>query len=125
MLASREATQGHEIFLQDGSEGCGPPPHAHPWDESFYVIRGVLEVGFDETRLSATAGTFVHVPAGRVHWFRFGPGGGQMLSVSGGGSQAASLFTDIDAELPAGVPPDLPTLQQIALRNGLLALHVD
>ena len=37
MLASGAQTGGYEIFLQVGPEGSGPPPHNHPWDESFYV----------------------------------------------------------------------------------------
>ena len=38
VLASGEATQGYELFLQRGPAGSGPPPHSHPWDESFYVV---------------------------------------------------------------------------------------
>jgi hypothetical protein len=38
VLASGERTQGYEIFLQRGPEGSGPPPHSHPWDESFFVM---------------------------------------------------------------------------------------
>jgi len=41
VLASGEATGGYEIFLQRGSEGSGPPPHSHPWDESFFVVKGL------------------------------------------------------------------------------------
>jgi quercetin dioxygenase-like cupin family protein len=48
ILASKGATHGYEIFLQEGREGSGPPPHSHQWDESFYVIRGEIEFGIDE-----------------------------------------------------------------------------
>jgi len=119
VLASKEATEGYETFLQDGPEGSGPPPHSHPWDESFYVIRGELEFGVDETRMTGGAGTFVHVPAGTLHWFRFGTGGGQMISMTGVGSRASALFTEIDANIPAG-PPNVEKLLEIAERNGLL-----
>lgn len=118
VLASRAATGGYEIFLQDGPEGSGPPPHSHPWDESFYVIRGDVEFGFDEKSMTAGPGTLVHVPAGTVHWFRFAQLGGQMISMAGKGSEASSLFTDIDAEIPAG-PPDKEKLRNVARRNGL------
>ena len=43
VLASGERTEGYEIFLQQGPEGSGPPPHAHPWDESFFVTKGEIE----------------------------------------------------------------------------------
>jgi quercetin dioxygenase-like cupin family protein len=116
--ASKEATQGYEIFLQDGPQGSGPPPHSHPWDESFYVIRGEIEFGMNAAAMTGGPGTLVHVPAGTVHWFRFGTGGGQMISMTGAGSRASALFTDIDAEIPADAP-DIEKLRAIAKRNGL------
>lgn len=117
ILASKDATQGYEIFLQEGPEGSGPPPHSHPWDESFFVLGGHVAFGYDDKTLVAGAGTLVHLPAGTTHWFRFEPGGGRMISVSGNGN-ASRLFTDIDREVPAGAP-DIPRVIAIARRNGL------
>src|SRR5262245_2448333 len=74
VLASGEATEGYEVFLQRGPEGSGPPPHSHPWDESFYVVKGRIDFGIGPDATTATAGTLVHLPAGTVHWFRFGEG---------------------------------------------------
>ena len=118
ILASKAATHGYEVFFQEGPDGSGPPPHSHPWDETFYVIRGDIEFGIDEKSMTAKPGTLVHLPAGTVHWFRFGNGGGQMISMAGEDSKASTLFTDIDAEIPAG-PPDIERLQNIAKRFGV------
>ena len=118
VLAPKAATHGYEVFFQDGPDGSGPPPHSHPWDETFYLIRGDIEFGIDEKSMTAKPGTLVHLPAGTVHWFRFGKGGGQMISMAGEGSRASTLFTDIDAEIPAG-PPDIERLQNIAKRFGV------
>jgi quercetin dioxygenase-like cupin family protein len=118
ILASKEATHGYEVFFQDGPDGSGPPPHSHPWDETFYLIRGDIEFGIDEKSMTAKPGTLVHLPAETAHWFRFGKGGGQMISMAGEGSRASTLFTDIDAEIPFG-PPDIERLQNIAKRNGV------
>lgn len=52
VLASGEATGGYEIFLQQGPEGSGPPPHSHPWDESFYVTKGEMEFGIEKETLT-------------------------------------------------------------------------
>src|SRR5688500_18279405 len=79
--ASCNNTRGYEIFLQDGVEGSGAPPHHHPWDESFYVVRGDVQFGFGDEEHVARAGTLVHLPAGTVHWFRLGEGGAQMISI--------------------------------------------
>src|SRR5215475_10040018 len=83
ILASAAQTGSYEIFRQAGPEGSGPPPHRHDWDEAFYVMRGEVAFGVDDQQeLVARAGTLVHVPGGSTHWFRFGPGGGEMISVT-------------------------------------------
>ena len=88
ILTSKPESSGYEIFLQEAAEGSGPPPHSHDWDESFYVIKGGVEFGYDEEQVTATAGTFVHLPADTVHWFRFNAGGGQMISITSQTSNA-------------------------------------
>jgi quercetin dioxygenase-like cupin family protein len=118
VLASNSSTQGYEIFLQQGDEGSGPPPHSHDWDESFYVTKGNIEIQYGDQTTSATPGTLVHLPAGTVHAFRFGKGGGEMISVTSHNGRAAHLFTMIDQEIPVG-PPDVPKLIAVAERCGV------
>jgi quercetin dioxygenase-like cupin family protein len=117
VLASGKATGGYEIFLQRGAEGSGPPPHSHDWDESFFVIKGQIEFGVGETPMTAAPGTLVHLPAGTQHWFRFGKGGGEMLSMTSR-EGASNFFTDVDREVAPG-NPDLGKLVAIATRHGL------
>src|SRR5215213_3012709 len=103
VLASGAQTGSYEIFHQAGPEGSGPPPHSHPWDEAFYVITGQIAFGVDGSDLIAEPGTLVHLPAGSTHWFRFGQGGGEMLSMTS--REAAShMFTDLDREISAENP---------------------
>jgi quercetin dioxygenase-like cupin family protein len=64
VLASGEATGGYEVFLQRGPEGSGPPPHSHPWDESFFVVKGQIDFGIGPESKTASPGTLVHLPAG-------------------------------------------------------------
>jgi quercetin dioxygenase-like cupin family protein len=118
VLASNASTRGYEIFLQQGDEGTGPPPHSHDWDESFYVVMGTVEIIYDDKTVTAAAGTLVHLPAGTIHSFRFGAGGGEMISVTGQTGHAAQLFTTIDQEIPAG-PPDIQKLIAVAERCGV------
>ena len=117
VLASGEATEGYEIFLQEGPEGSGPPPHTHPWDESFYVARGEIEFGIDGDKFIAVPGTLVHLPAGTTHWFRFRKGGGQMVSMTArlGASQ---MFVEIDRKISPD-HPDLPALVGVAARHSV------
>src|SRR5215831_19324285 len=72
VLAGGDVTGSYELFLQRGHQGSGPPPHSHPWDESFYVTRGRVQIGLGDEVHTGQTGTLVHIPAGTVHWFRFG-----------------------------------------------------
>lgn len=120
VLADGEATGGYEVFRQRGPEGSGPPPHCHPWDESFFVVAGQIDFGIGEQSMTATPGTFVHLPAGTVHWFRFAKGGGDMLSMTSR-LGASRMFADFAREV-APVNPDLGKLAEIGARHGLKAV---
>lgn len=117
VLASGEATEGYEIFLQRGPEGSGPPPHSHPWDESFYVVKGRMEFGIGAETMAASPGTLVHLPAGTTHWFRFGAGGGEMISMTSR-LGASTMFADMAREV-SPVNPDLERLTEVGARHGL------
>jgi quercetin dioxygenase-like cupin family protein len=117
VLASGEATEGYEIFHQQGPEGSGPPPHSHPWDESFFVIAGEIDFGIGTESTTASPGTLVHLPAGTVHWFRFGKGGGAMVSMTSR-LGASKFFTEAAREVEP-VDPDLGKLAEVGARHGL------
>ena len=115
VLASGKRTGSYEVFLQSGVAGTGPPPHHHPWDESFVVTGGEIEFGIGKDSYVAKKGTLVHVPAGAVHWFRFGEGGGEMVSMTSE-LGASEMFTEFDARIPAGAP-DVDKLKEIGSRH--------
>lgn len=118
VLASGAKTGSYEVFIQEGPEGSGPIPHTHPWDESFFVIRGEVDFSLGEDPAStASAGTLVHVPAGAKHWFRWRQGGGAMLSITSR-TGASTMFGDIHAEI-APDQPNVEKLMAIATRHGL------
>ena len=116
VLAAASATEGCGFTFQQGPEGTGPPPHSHSWDEAFYVLEGDIVFSVGDESVTCRPGTLVHVPAGTVHAFQYGPGGARMLEITGPGSRAAELFRDLDAELAPG-PPDLPKVVEIFDRH--------
>jgi len=118
VLASEGAIQDQQITIQAGPDGAGPPPHSHDWDETFYVTRGQVEFVCGGEAATCTAGTLVHVPAGTVHAFRFGPGGGEMFELTGKRSNATAAFTALDREIPPG-PPDLAKAVEVLAENGV------
>ncbi len=117
ILASGSRTGGYEVFLQQGPEGSGPPPHSHPWDESFYVVKGEIDFGVGDEKMTATPGTLVHLPAGTTHWFRFAKGGGEMISMTSR-EGASHMFTDFAREIDP-VKPDIGKLAEVGGRHGL------
>jgi quercetin dioxygenase-like cupin family protein len=122
VLASEAATDGYEVFLHRGDESVGPPPHSHAWDESFFVIRGEVHFQIGERTLVARAGSFVHVPKGTVHAFRYGAGGAELLGVTGASSNASKLFTSIDEEIAADAP-EIPKVVAVLERHGATLAH--
>ena len=121
VLVSDAVSPAQQITLQSGDEGAGPPPHSHPWEESFYVTKGQVQFTCGGQTTTCLAGTLIHVPAGTVHAFSFGPGGGEMLEVTGKGSKAVQMFSALDREIPPG-PPDVSKVAQVGGKYGL-AIH--
>jgi quercetin dioxygenase-like cupin family protein len=113
VLVSSADSKDLQITLQSGDEGTGPPPHSHDWDESFYVTKGQVQFTCDGQTTMCMAGSFVYVPAGTVHAFNYGPGGGEMLEVTGRGSKAVQMFSAFDREIPPG-PPDVEKVVRVA-----------
>lgn len=118
VLASKAATQSYEITLQRGDEGTGPPPHSHAWDEAFYVTKGSVEFIYGGKTATCLPGTLVHVPAGTVHGFRYGAGGGEMLEITGQGGRATQTFTAVSEEVGPGASE--AEVREVLGRNGVV-----
>jgi quercetin dioxygenase-like cupin family protein len=118
VLASKAATQAYEITRQQGDAGVGPPPHSHDWDESFYVVAGEVEFTCSGRTDVCRPGTFVHVPAGTVHSFRYLVDSCDVLEFTGQGGTATQMFAAVSQAIPPG-PPDIPTLLGVLKENGV------
>ena len=82
------------------------------------MIDGEGMFGVDaEQDLVARAGTLVHVPGGSTHWFRFGAGGGVMISMTSR-EGASAFFNEVDREV-SPTDPDLGALVGLASAHKL------
>lgn len=117
ILASAEQTGSVEIFLQSGSEGAGPPPHAHAWDEAYFVLEGQLEVLTDDRVQTLSKGDFVFIPGGTAHCFKMKTPGTRFLSVNSRAG-ASPFFKDIDREV--GSAMDIPKIVDVARRHDVV-----
>lgn len=71
--ASAEQTGGRFALIEElAPRGAATPLHRHPEDdETFYILEGEITFHLgDDPPVTATAGSFVHVPGGAVHAFR-------------------------------------------------------
>jgi quercetin dioxygenase-like cupin family protein len=112
-----DGSSEERVTLQSGAEGTGPPPHNHDWDESFFVSGGQISFTCGEETTMCQAGTFVHVPAGIVHSFSYGPGGGEMIELTGPRSHAISMFRAIAREISPS-SPDLARAVEVLAEHG-------
>lgn len=108
-----------EMFLVDAAEGSGPPPHAHQWLESYYVIDGKMLVEIEGEQTIAEPGTSAVVKAGQVHRFEVLTATASFI-VATDGKDASNFFRDLSANAPgAPTPENLPQIIEVAKRNGL------
>jgi len=88
LLATGEET--NNAFFQFEAivpKGGGPPPHVHSReDETFYMVKGSLEILLGDSLYQAKAGDFVFIPRGTVHRFK-----------NVGGNTAVQLVTFVPA----------------------------
>jgi quercetin dioxygenase-like cupin family protein len=69
-LCTSDDTQGsYSSMINTVPKGLGAPPHKHPWDESFYVLKGQVALRIDENRYQLSEGDYALVPANSVHAF--------------------------------------------------------
>lgn len=113
-------TDTHELFELRGPEGSGPPPHSHPWNESYYLLDGRVLVMIDGAEYTLSPGMVAQIPANTLHLFKvLSPEARFLVSTSGNG--AGAFFADADRSLPPGppTPEGMPALIEVARRNGL------
>jgi quercetin dioxygenase-like cupin family protein len=108
-----------ELFDVEGEQASGPPPHAHPWFESYLVLDGELLIEVDGVGQVVGAGTTVHIPAGTVHRYEIATPTARFI-VATAGTGAGKLFTDLSANAPGlPTPETMGAVIEVAKRNGL------
>ena len=108
-----------ELFELEGDVGSGPPPHAHPWLETYLMLDGEVSVELGGERQQVGPGAVVVVPAGVVHRFEIASPTARFVIATSGGA-ASHFFRDLDATSPgAPTPETLPAMIEVAKRHGL------
>jgi quercetin dioxygenase-like cupin family protein len=102
--------------------GFGPPMHTHEdAGEAFYVLEGEYVVFLDDEEFRCPAGSFIFIPAGRVHGFRVGDVSSRKLNIY---SPAAMVgyFDELADAAAREVTLDENGLAEMAARYGMRVL---
>jgi quercetin dioxygenase-like cupin family protein len=118
VLATSADTGGRfEAFETTGPRDSGPPPHAHPWSESYFIAEGEVDVIVGDETMRARPGAFINIPAGTVHGYRIASDSARftVITTSGGASE---FFLELDAATEGSVA-DMDKIMAVAARHGL------
>jgi quercetin dioxygenase-like cupin family protein len=102
--------------------GFGPPMHTHDdAGEAFYVLEGEYLIFTDDQEYRCPAGSFVFIPAGRVHGFRVGSIPSRKLNIY---SPAAMVgyFDELERAAAANARLDDESLAVMAARHSMRVL---
>ena len=116
LIDSEETGGAYEMFELEGPQDGGPPPHAHPWSESYLVVSGEADLYVEGTKSRIVPGSFVRIPAGTIHGYRIRSASAKFVVITSPGG-AARFFADLDAET-AGSCEDMGKIAAVALRHG-------
>ena len=68
---SEDTGGAYTLFEASIPPQSGPPPHIHHWeDEAYYILEGEFEILDNDHMITASAGSFVHIPKGTLHRFK-------------------------------------------------------
>lgn len=121
-----ETAGAYALATGSVAPGGGPPLHAHPGNETFYVLSGEFEFTQRDAGIVSTVrggpGTVVHAPAGAPHRFEnVSPTRSTMLMVVA--AESVAFLRELAASFPPGAQPDLERMLAIHARHGVETFH--
>jgi quercetin dioxygenase-like cupin family protein len=125
-VSGAETGGAYTVLVGSVAPGGGPPLHAHPTSETFYVLSGEFEITQrDATGVStfrAGPGTIVNAPGGAPHRFEnVSPTRSTMLIVVP--PESVDFLRELGAAFPPGAAPDMEKMLDIHARYALETFH--
>ncbi len=116
-LCTGEDTQGrYSSMLNTVPKGLGAPPHSHPWDEAFYVLKGEVELRLADDTYRLAPGDYILVPANQVHAFTGLSDEEGLLIAFESPSHSHQFFQEIN-DTVTSIPEDLHKMPDIGRRH--------
>jgi quercetin dioxygenase-like cupin family protein len=116
--ATANDTNGqYALFEMIDHAGGGAPVHSHPWEETFYILEGEIEILLGDRRAVFGAGAVVHVPANAIHAFQICSPIARALAIIAPGN-AEAFYREAGAKLTS-LPPDPIVMKELAAKYNL------
>jgi quercetin dioxygenase-like cupin family protein len=116
--ATANDMNGHyALFEMIDHAGGGAPVHSHPWEETFYILEGEIEILLGDRRAVFGAGAVVHVPANAIHAFQICSPIARALAIIAPGN-AEAFYREAGAKLTS-LPPDPIVMKELAAKYNL------
>ena len=110
----------YAMFEMVDRAGGGAPVHSHPWEETFYILAGEIEILLEDRREVCGAGAVVHIPADVVHAFQVVSPVAQALVIMAPGD-VEGFYREASDKLTT-LPPDPFVMKEIADKYNLKLL---
>lgn len=116
-LSSIDTNGCYALAELTDTAGGGAPLHSHPWEETFYLLEGELEVQIGNQQQLCTAGSVAHVPANAVHGFKIlSPVARALITIAPASAEAFYLEV---GDRVSSLATDMDTMQEICAKYGL------
>jgi len=96
--------------------GNGAPLHAHPWEETFYILDGELELQVGRRTFAAKTGGTVYFPENCVHGFKVLSETVRLLAIMP--AFADGFYREMGEKITS-LPPNLEVFQAVADKHNL------
>lgn len=125
-VSGAETGQTYAVLVGSVAPGGGPPLHAHPGSETFYVLSGEFAVTQRDERGVSTfrtgPGTVVNAPGGALHRFEnVSPTRSTMLMVVA--AETVDFLRELGAAFPPGAQPDMEKMLAIDAKYGIETVY--
>ncbi len=125
-VVGAETAGAYAVITLSVAPGGGPPLHAHPGNETFYVLTG--EFAFTQRDAAGvltfrvSPGAVVHAPGGAPHRFEnVGAERATMLQVVS--PELVDFLRELGAAFPPGAQPDMETMLALNAKYGTEVLY--
>lgn len=115
-IATEDTSGNWVMYEATDTAGHGAPLHSHPWEETFYVLEGELEVQIGNRTVLAKPGTSIYFPRNVVHSFKVCSETAKVLVILPG--FADGFYREVSEKITT-LPPNPEVFQEIATHHNV------